>query len=227
MKTLNRLQEVSVVIPVLNDAKRLANLLDDLRPHPLGEVIVVDGGSSDHLDIVLDSETLVASRPGRGTQIRVGFNQATKPWIWVLHADSRIDQSLPEQLVKELHGTRWGSFNIRFASTHWLLRLVALSINLRSRVVRICTGDQGLFFHKDLIHQIDGFPEQPLLEDIEVCRRLKRISKPIRVKAYIEADARRWMKNGIIRTIFQMWLIRLLYFLGVSADRLSRMYYRS
>lgn len=224
---------LSVVIPVLNDARPLANLIGELVSAPEAdqfEIIVVDGGSGDQPESVLPEQVqFLISPAGRGTQIARGLSAARAEWLWLLHADSyQIGDAL--RYLEGLRGASWGRFDVRLGKVaerlETRLRLVACSMNWRSRLTGICTGDQGIFLHRSLLDAIGGMPEQPLMEDIELSRRLKRLMKPRCPKIQIGAAGRRWEQGGLLATILRMWLFRLQYFLGADPQTLARQYYR-
>jgi hypothetical protein len=103
-----------------------------------------------------------------------------------------------------------------------MFRLIETMMNLRSRWSGICTGDQGIFVRRDLLALIDGIPDQPLMEDIELSKRLRRYARPICLDASLTASARRWQQHGVLPTILLMWRLRLEYFFGVAPDVLAR-----
>jgi len=223
------------VIPVLDDAAALGQLLADVRA-AFGaslcdvERIVVDGGSRDaSVDVARanGAGTLVADR-GRARQLIAGIAAARSDWIWMLHADSRIDASAADALQRVIADREpaWGRFDIGLSGRHPLLRVVEALMNARSRITGIATGDQGVFAHRALLERIGGVPDQPLMEDIELSKRLRRIARPRCLAAQIETSSRRWEARGIVRTVALMWRLRAMYAFGASPERLERIYYR-
>ena len=105
-----------------------------------------------------------------------------------------------------------------------MLVVVAWCMNLRSRLSGIATGDQGIFMTRAAYDAVGGFPDQPLMEDIEICRRLKRLGPPACLRLRVQTSGRRWEMRGVWRTIFLMWRLRLAYFFGVSTEYLARAY---
>ncbi len=219
--------KVSVVIPALNDAAPLARLLADLRGGPALEIVVVDGGSVDDTRTVAEANADVAlSAPkSRGEQLRVGATRASGDWLWFLHADSRVPREALEWLARmpERHG--WGWFDVRLDGAPWPLRVVEATMNWRSALTSVTTGDQGIFVHRNLLAMAGGVPGQPLMEDVELCRRLRRLAKPIRAGNPIVASSRRWERDGVGRTVVLMWALRLRYFLGADPTALASRYY--
>jgi hypothetical protein len=117
----------------------------------------------------------------------------------------------------------WGRFDVRIDGRHPLLKVVAGAMNLRSRLTGIATGDQAMFVRRDVF---PGFPEIALMEDIALSRTLKRIGPPACVREKVVTSGRRWESRGVLRTIFLMWRLRLLYFFGASPEALAKKYQR-
>ena len=118
----------------------------------------------------------------------------------------------------------WGRFDVRLSGSHPHLRLVAHLMNLRSKMTGIATGDQAIFVRRALFQTIGGYAQIPLMEDVELSKRLKRLSRPLCIGSPLVTSSRRWEQRGIWRTILLMWKLRFLYFLGVSPSRLVKQY---
>nr|WP_040729193.1 TIGR04283 family arsenosugar biosynthesis glycosyltransferase [Thiocapsa marina] len=231
---MERGTSISVVIPTLDEAKDIVSLLATLAPVRAvgGEILVVDGDSPDGtagLAAPYADQVLSAPR-GRAVQMNAGAAAARGDLLVFLHADTRapIDTllRLPDLLARS--GRSWGRFDVRIEGRHPLLPLVAWSMNQRSRLTGIATGDQTIFVDRALFEQVGGYPEIALMEDIALSRRLKRHSPPLRVRDRVVTSGRRWESKGVLRTILLMWRLRLAYALGVHPDRLSHVYgYRS
>jgi rSAM/selenodomain-associated transferase 2 len=221
---------LSVIIPVLNEGARALACVQELAPLRAAgqELILVDGGS-DRLDT--DALTpwvdhLLESEAGRARQMNMGASVARGEVLWFLHADTRpLGDAVTAIQAAQTNGPAWGRFDIRLDASSPLLRLVALMMNARSRRSGIATGDQGIFVHRDLFQRVGGFPDQALMEDIEISARLKRLRHPDCLRQCLLTSSRRWQRQGILRTIFLMWGLRLAYRLGVSPQRLAA-YYR-
>lgn len=215
---------VSVVVPVLDDADALRSLLGALRDAPF-EVIVVDGGSADASVAVAEQlgATVVSGGASRGLQLDLGFRAARGEWIWMLHADAAPSAANMEE-IRGLSAPGWGRFDIRLGADRGL-RMVAALMNWRSAWSGICTGDQGIFVHRHLLWAIGGVPPQPLMEDIELSKRLRRLARPLRLNTVLDASPRRWRRRGLWRTIFAMWRLRLRYALGAAPQALYARYY--
>jgi rSAM/selenodomain-associated transferase 2 len=230
--------DLSIVIPVLNDAPALARLLaclsEMLRGLSTGvapasaEIIVVDGGSADEGCALAQRHgcVVVHGAANRGSQLQAGFARAQAEWIWFLHADSVPSAQALGWLV-DLREPCWGRFDVRFSADGLLLKLVAMMMNWRSRRSGICTGDQGMFVHRSLLTRIGGVPPQSLMEDIELSRRLKREMAPVCPRLPVTTSSRRWEQRGTVRTIVSMWWFRLRYWLGADPEWLAERYYAS
>lgn len=221
---------VSVIIPALNEARTIASTLatlTSLRSRG-GEVIVVDGGSTDAtVERARPLADRVVSGPrGRARQMNAGAAVARGRLLWFLHADTRVDADATDRLVEAMRMTdrEWGRCGVRLDSPRPLLRSVAALMNLRSRLSGIATGDQGLFVRRRAFVAIGGFPEQPLMEDIEICRRLLARSRPCCLPVALTTSARRWEQGGAWRTIALMWRLRWAYWWGADPARLARRY---
>ncbi len=220
---------LSIIIPVLNEGAQALVCLKQLAPLRAAghELILVDGGSAeleaDRLAPWLDR--LLSSGPGRARQMNLGASLAQGDVLWFLHADTQPLADAAAAITTAINdGHGWGRFDIRLDGCHPLLRLVERLMNLRSRLSGIATGDQGIFVRRELFEQVGGFPDQELMEDIELCAILKRLQRPCCLHQRLITSSRRWEQRGILRTIFLMWVLRLAYRLGVSPRRLAYFY---
>jgi rSAM/selenodomain-associated transferase 2/rSAM/selenodomain-associated transferase 1 len=222
---------LSIVVPALDEMVRIAGMLAALQPLRAAghEVIVVDGGSSDgtlSLARPLADRAFVAPR-GRARQMNAGAAVATGDVLLFLHADSVPAPDGISALLRELprHRRSWGRFDIAIAGHSPMLRLVASAMNARSRLTGIATGDQGIFVTRALFDAVGGYPDQPLMEDVELSARLKRAAgRPLCLPHRLVTSGRRWESLGTWRTIFAMWWVRLLYWCGADPVRLAGVY---
>ncbi len=216
---------LAIVIPTLNEAARIRAALEALAPlRARGhEVIVVDGGSEDAtMALALPLATHVVKAPrGRALQMNAGARAARGDALVFLHADTRLPAHADELVLGALERSSWGRFDVEIEGRHRLLKTVAAAMNLRSRLTGIATGDQAIFVRRDAF---PGFPEIALMEDIALSRELKRRGRPACLRARVRTSGRRWEARGVLRTIFLMWRLRLLYALGVAPQRLAREY---
>ena len=223
---------LSIVVPVLNDAAALDTLLHRLAATSAAcadvEIVVVDGGSSDGgPDAARAAGARVVLAPaGRGGQLAAGCAVAAGDWLWLLHADSKVDDR-HVRVMRALSAPGWGRFDVDFDDAAPQFRILAHAMNVRSAVTGICTGDQGMFVHRELLSAAGGIPDQPLMEDIELSRRLKQLGRPMRVVDPIVTSSRRWREHGFVRTVLSMWLLRAAYWLGAAPGTLARRYYRN
>ncbi len=223
--------KLSIIIPVFNEAENIANTLKQLQVYRQQghEVIVIDGGSRDNtVDCVQDmADQLLISKPGRAMQMNIGADQAQGEVLVFLHADTQLPDSADTLIIKSMEqGTQWGRFNVRLSGSHILFRLIENMMNWRSCFTGIATGDQVIFVQRMLFEQVGAYPEIKLMEDIALSKKLKLLSKSICIKQRVITSSRKWEKKGIVRTVLLMWRLRLLYFLGVSANKLHAQYYR-
>jgi rSAM/selenodomain-associated transferase 2 len=220
-------QRLSVVVPALNEASGIRAALEALAPlRARGhEVIVVDGGSSDgtpELARGLCDRVLSAPR-GRALQMNAGAAAATGDALVFLHADTRLPQGADELIFQSLRLSPWGRFDVEIDARHPLLKVVACTMNLRSRLTGIATGDQAIFVRREAF---PGFPEIELMEDIAFCKAMRRWGPPACRRERVVTSGRRWESRGVLRTIALMWRLRLMYFLGARPERLARIYHR-
>ncbi len=219
---------ISVIIPTLNESYSIAKTLMPLQKWRVRghQVILVDAGSDD--DTVELAKNLVdksiQSDKGRSVQMNLGAEQADGDILLFLHADTLIDTSADQLIVEALSHTRWGRFKVRFSSNKLIFKIIAFMMNLRSCVTSVATGDQAIFVHKSLFMKIGGFPDQVLMEDIQLSKNLKTHSKMCCLNNEVVTSSRRWEQYGISRTIVLMWLLRLAYFIGVSPEKLKSRY---
>jgi len=223
--------KISLIIPVLNEGERLLRQLQSLQDYRKRghEIIVVDGGSSDgSLDSVAALVDISCrTEPGRGGQMNCGARLASGQVVLFLHADTLLPaaaDSLIESGLAET-GADWGRFDVQFSNGAMVFRLIAAMMNLRSAITKVCTGDQALFIRRQLFAQIKGFAELPLMEDVEITKRLRRKFLPLRIKVPVITSSRRWEQQGVFKTITLMWLLRLRYFLGADPHKLAHIYY--
>jgi len=220
---------LSIIVPTLNEAANIAATLTPLQPMRTRgvEVIAVDGGSTDATRAIAQPlvDHLIDSAPGRARQMNAGAGVASGEALLFLHADSFLPADADREITAALTKTSWGRFDVTISGVHPMLSVVAWFMNHRSRLTGIATGDQGIFMTRAAFERIGGFPDQALMEDIELTTRLKQLAPPACLTARIETSGRRWEKHGVWKTILLMWWLRLRYFLGASPADIHRAYY--
>lgn len=222
---------VSIIVPAWNEARGIVATLARLQPLRAAghEIIVVDGGSADAtlaLAAPLADRAFTAPK-GRGAQMNAGAAAATGEVLLFLHADTRLPATGIAGVLHELprSGRRWGRFDVTIAGRRGVLNLVAAMMNARSRLTGIATGDQGIFVERALFGAVGGYPDQPLMEDIVLSRRLKRAGgSPLCLRDKVVTSGRRWERRGPWRTIVAMWRWRFAHWRGADVDRLAREY---
>ena len=222
---------LSVIVPTLNEAPRITGALDALQDlRGAGhELIVVDGGSSDataERAAPLADRVLCGPR-GRGPQMNAGARVARAAVLLFLHADTRLPPDAADTILRGLQrsGRDWGRFDVRLSGERPAFRLIASLMNLRSRITGIATGDQALFVRREWFRAAGGYAEQPLMEDVDLSRRLKRRGPPLCLHERVVTSSRRWERDGVARTVLLMWRLRLAYALGGDPHRLARRYH--
>lgn len=222
---------LSIVVPVLDEAETLAEVLAHLQPLRSrgAEVIVVDGGSRDASVQIARSfaDRVLASARGRALQMNAGARAAHGSVLLFLHADTLLPPAADDAIRTGLAASnrRWGRFDVRLSGERLVLGLVAFLMNQRSRLTGIATGDQGMFVHRATFEKVGGFPPLALMEDIAMSSRLKRESRPLCLRPPVVTSSRKWEREGALRTIWRMWRLRLAFFCGADAGDLARHYY--
>jgi len=220
-------KRLSIVVPVLNEAAQIGAALAALAPlRARGhEVIVVDGGSSDGTAALCRADAVLHSARGRARQMNAGAAQAQGEVLLFLHADTTLPAAADAAVLRAVQaGAVWGRFDVHIDGRPAMLRVVAALMNLRSRLTGIATGDQAIFVRRALFEQVGGYAEMPLMEDIELSRRLRAIGPPACLSERVTTSGRRWENRGVWRTIVLMWRLRWRYWRGESAEVLAQAY---
>ena len=225
---------IAIVLPVLDEQDRLATVLRALVP--LRErgacVVVADGGSSDaSVDIARPLADLVIAAPrGRARQMNAGahaaLNATAAEALIFLHADTQLPADADRLVAHALRaGAAWGRFDVRITGRSPALGLIARTMNWRSRLTGIATGDQAIFVSRAAWRELGGYAELPLMEDIEFSQRAKRLSRPACIATPVSTSGRRWDEHGVLHTVLLMWRLRVAYWLGADPAALARRYH--
>ena len=219
---------ISVILPVLNEESVIAISLQALRSLMPHEVIVVDGGSTDRTRAICEQPgvKVLTSEPGRARQMNCGAKQATGDVLLFLHADTTLPASALQDVSVAMRDPHCpgGRFDLEIAGAHWMLKVIARLINYRSRMTRVATGDQALFVRRAVFETMGGFQDIPLMEDIALCRALKRFGPIACLQTRVITSGRRWERHGVWRTVIKMWALKVCYLAGVSPQRLKQFY---
>ena len=220
-------QKISLIIPVLNEAKileqRLSHLQSELGNH---ELIIVDGGSSDGSVAIAEKYgKVVTSVCGRAKQLNAGAAAASGDILTFLHADIWLESGALAAVKTALcSGYVGGGFRQKIDAKNILYRAIEIAGNIRGKYLKVFYGDSGIFLKRTDFEKIGGFPEIPILEEMEFSKNLRKLGKTTLVIPHIHISARRWETKGIVRTTVNNWLITLLYFLKFSPERLAKLY---
>ncbi len=225
------MNRVSIIIPTLNEEYNLVKqqttittLLNDGH-----EVIVVDGNSQDttvELAKKIGCKAIV-TKASRGHQLHLGALQSKHNILLFLHADTLLPEHALDLIHQslELEQKAWGRFNINFSSPKFIFKVLAWFMNMRTYLTCIVTGDHAIFVKKEAYLKCGGFPDSIIMEDIVLSKRLKRLSSPICISKCVTTSSRKWEHQGIIKTVVTMWCLRLMFFFGMPAERLAKIYY--
>lgn len=220
---------IAVVIPVLDAAGSLSATLEDLRPTE--QVIVVDGGSGDGSRAIATrlGAGLLTSPAGRGRQLALGADKATAPWLLFLHADTRLDArawaAIRAYVAKPESQRRAAVFRLQLDDPAWQARVLEVGVRLRVAALALPYGDQGLLIHRSLYEAVGGFASLPLMEDVDLVRRLGRRRLRLLLGSAV-TSAERWRRRGWLRQSLLNLRCLALFLMGASADQIARLYDR-
>ena len=220
---------VSVVVPVLNDAPAVDRLLRHALPHPLVEMLLVDGGHDRRLEDLTSGRPdvrVLRSRPGRGCQMNAGAAAAAGAWLLFLHADSTLPAAWVEAIASVAPGVGGGWFRFALDDAAWQARWLERAVAWRVRLMRLPYGDQGYFVRRERFAALGGFDEVPLMEDVAFVRRLVKAGPVAELPLPLVTSARRWRADGWLRRSARNAALVSLYFAGVPPARLARWYER-
>lgn len=225
------LEKISIIMPVLNEAKTLAHTLRLLPLSEKEELIVVDGHSTDNSMSIARAYTkkVFVTRTGRANVMNYGAGKADGDILLFLHADCALPEDGFGMIRRALsdRDVAAGAFFLSIENPELRFRIIETTANIRSRLTSLLYGDQGMFLRRAVFQRIGGFAEIPLMEDIEISRRLKKEGRIVLIRPPIRASSRRWAKEGVVYTTLRDWSIAFSYsFLHISPRQLIK-YYRN
>jgi rSAM/selenodomain-associated transferase 2 len=218
---------ISVIIPTLNEATSIADLISETRRIGACEIIVVDGGSTDETPArAIDADRVISSERGRARQQNAGAAACCGDVLLFLHADCRLPDGALEAISHALshEQTVGGCFSQRILADGWLYRCIEWGNAQRVRWFGMAYGDQAIFLRRSLFEQLGQFPDVLLMEDVLLMKRLRRSGRFVLLPLVLSVSARRWQRHGLIRQTFRNWLLLTLALCGVSPNRLARFY---
>jgi rSAM/selenodomain-associated transferase 2 len=220
----------SLIIPVLNESSNIEKILlplQGLRQRGWC-IVVVDGGSTDgtlHKAKPL-ANNVISSLPGRAKQMNAGAAEASGDVLLFLHADTVLPTNFEPEIEKFIDGhLQWGRFDVTLSGNQLMFYVIAWFINTRSRLTRVSTGDQALFFKRQFFEKLKGYTDLPLMEDVDISKRSRIMSDPFFSDLRVITSSRRWEKKGTWKTIWLMWCLRYAYYKGEDPEVLYRKYY--
>jgi rSAM/selenodomain-associated transferase 2 len=221
---------ISIIIPTLNEAETVGPLLSQLQGLAGIEVIVVDGDSHDGTAAVVEKygARLLQTSPGRALQLNKGAEEARGDILLFLHSDTQLAPGFVEHIRNAIAqpGVSAGAFQLSIDGEGFGLRVIEFLANFRSKVLQMPYGDQGIFVSSNIFFSVGPFPSQPIMEDFELIRRLKKTGTIKILPLHATTSARRWEKLGILRTTAINQAIIIGYFLGISPEKLAGWYRR-
>ena len=224
---------ISIIIPAWNESSKINLTIDGILSLPYKgfiEIIVVDGSPEGDTANAIKAKNIkkLFSEKGRAKQMNKGALNSNGEVLLFLHADTLLPKDSLQRIsgIMDKKGIVAGAFDLGIQSKRIIFRLIEAAASLRSRITRIPYGDQAIFIRKKYFQEIGGFKEIPLMEDVELMRRIKKAGN----KIYIISDkvmtsSRRWEKEGILYCTLRNWLLVTLYYLGVKPDKLMRFYH--
>ena len=227
---------VSIVVPVYNEGQGFSAHLDALlQKHDFKELIVVEARLEDSIESSIQFQINVngddrrlmmvtTDRACRAYQMNVGASQSSGEVLLFLHADTQLPDGAIMLISEALKDHKWGRFKVSLAADKNIFRVIEKLMNWRSGLTSMATGDQAIFVVRSEFERINGYADIPLMEDLDISRRLKKFSRPFVIDTPVITSVRRWQKKGVYRTILLMWALRFLYWIGVSPHYLMRWY---
>jgi rSAM/selenodomain-associated transferase 2 len=227
--------DFSIIVPVLNEQDRVNSMIDHLHSRGLEsayEIIVVDGDSKGNtVKAIRDEDVIkIKAEKGRARQMNAGAAVARGRVLIFLHADTMLPEGALENICRVMQNAEYvgGAFDLKIDSDSLFLRCISVRASQRSRWSRMPYGDQAIFLRKEYFEHIGRFKDIPLMEDIELMRRIKRDGKKIYILPdKVTTSARRWQRDGVLYTTVRNQVLVALFHLGVNPSRLARYYWKN
>jgi rSAM/selenodomain-associated transferase 2 len=222
----------SVIVPVYNEQENINDCLSHIRSQyndNTCQIIVVDGDENASTINAINNDKIVkiVSKKGRANQMNGGAGIADADILLFLHADTKLPKNAFEMIYNAITAGEYaaGAFDLGIDTKNIFIKFIAFAGKIRSRLTRIPYGDQGIFISKDFFYRIGGFKNIPLMEDVDLMRRIKRSGERICIlKEKVSTSARRWHEDGLIYTTIRNLVLVTLYYLGVNPNRLAKFY---
>jgi rSAM/selenodomain-associated transferase 2 len=226
--------KISAIIPVFHEGEKINEVLDSIKSSSANvpyEAIVVDGDSSGGtIAHISDSGVTTLTAPkGRALQMNAGAARACGDIILFLHADTLLPPKAFPKIISALSDSSFvgGAFDLEIQNCRWIFRVIGRAASWKHRLTRVPYGDQAIFMLRRYFENIGGYAGIPLMEDVELMRRVKRRGgRIIILPEAVTTSSRKWETEGVAYTIVRNWIIQALYLLGVSAERLEKYYYK-
>lgn len=221
--------EISVIIPVLNEEDIIGDSIKRLRKIPGLEIVVADGGSDDrtiHNAEESGADRIITTIKRRSIQMNTGAQEAAGQYVLFLHADTILPEGFENEMkeILEKPGTAAGAFSLKYDDSSPVLKFIAFTANLRSRWLKLPYGDQAIFVKKKTFQDMSGFRDLPVMEDYEFMTRARKRGRVIISKKKITASARRWKKQGFLKTWLRSKRVIIGWKLGIPPEKLSKLY---
>jgi len=220
--------QISIIIPVLNEADNIESVINQIQKTENIEIIIVDGGSQDHTVEIAQSlgVKVIVTQRGRALQMNAGAKIATGEILLFLHGDTQLPAGFEKDVRKIWINDNIiaGAFQLKIDNSQWSLRLIEKTVFWRSKYLQMPYGDQAIFVKTSTFWEVGGFPEQPIMEDFEFIRRLNRLGKIEILSSSVITSGRRWQKLGVFKTTLINQFVVFGYYLGISPIKLSQWY---
>jgi rSAM/selenodomain-associated transferase 2 len=226
--------KISVIIPVLHEHEKINEILDSIKSASADvsyETIVVDGDSSGGtIAHISDSSVITMTAPrGRALQMNAGAAMACGDILLFLHADTLLPPKALPKIIKALSSSNFigGAFDLKIQNNRWIFRIIGRAASWKHRLTRVPYGDQAIFMLRRYFENIGGYAGIPLMEDVELMKRVKRQGgRIIILPDAVTTSSRKWETDGVFYTIIRNWIIQVLYFFGMPTRRLIKYYYK-